>query len=74
MVAGMRASLDQIVKTSARIAKEKGFDMVFDSSGNTNTGIAFVLYHKESPDITDDVKAALKEISAKAEKPAAKAE
>ncbi|MEO5715183.1 MAG: OmpH family outer membrane protein [Luteolibacter sp.] len=75
MVAGMRASLDRIVKVSNKIAKEKGFDSVFDSSGNTNTGVPFVLYTKKAPDLTEDVQAALKDSEAAqkpVEKPAAK--
>ena len=59
MVASMRASLNKILETAGRIAKEKGFDMVFDSSGNTNTGVAFVLYSKEPADLTAEVKAAM---------------
>lgn len=61
MVAGMRASLDKIMEISRKVAKEKGYELVLDSSGNTNTGVAFVLYQKESPDLTDDVKAALQD-------------
>ena len=59
MVTSMRASLDRILETASRIAKKKGYEMVFDSSGNTNTGVAFVLYSKESADLTDEVKAAM---------------
>ena len=72
MVAGMRASLERIVKTSNKVAKEKGFDTVFDSSGNTNTGIPFVLYSKKATDLTEDVQAALKDSEA-GEKPVEKA-
>lgn len=61
MVARMRASLDQIMETSRRIASEQGYDLVLDGSGNSNTGVAFVLYHKDSPDLTDHVKAALQD-------------
>jgi outer membrane protein len=61
MVAGMRASLDEIMETSRKVGRERGYDLVFDGSGNTNTGLAFVLYSKESPDLTDDVKAALED-------------
>jgi Skp family chaperone for outer membrane proteins len=71
MVAGMRASLNNIVATSQKIAKERGYDSVFDSSGNTNTGLAFVLYSKKSPDLTEDVQSALKDSEA-ATKPAEK--
>ena len=78
MVSGMRASLDRIVKTSNKIAKEKGYDSVFDSSGDTNTGVPFVLYSKGAPDLTDNVQAALKDsepapAQKTAEKPAEKA-
>lgn len=61
MVTGMRATLGKIVKTSTKIAKERGFDTVFDSSGNTNTGVAFILYSKSAPDLTGDIQAALKD-------------
>jgi len=67
----MRASLDRIVKISNKIAKEKGFDTVFDSSGNTNTGVPFVLYSKNAPDLTVDVQAAIKDSEA-AQKPVEK--
>ncbi|MEO7098398.1 MAG: OmpH family outer membrane protein, partial [Luteolibacter sp.] len=78
MVSGMRASLDRIVKISNKIAKEKGYDSVFDSSGDTNTGVPFVLYSKDAPDLTDNVQAALKDSEPAAapktaEKPAEKA-
>jgi Skp family chaperone for outer membrane proteins len=61
MVLGMRASLDKILATSQKIAREKGFDTVFDGSGSTNTGLAFVLYHKNAPDLTEDVQSVLKD-------------
>ena len=72
MVAGMRASLDRIVKTSNQIAKERGFDTVFDSSGDTNTGVPFVLFSKNAPDLTADIMTALKasEAAATTTKPA----
>jgi len=72
MVAGMRSSLERIVKMSGKIAREKGYDTVFDSSGNTNTGIPFILYSKQVPDLTEDVQAALKD-SAPTEKRVEKA-
>ncbi len=72
MVSGMRASLQRIVKMSTKIAKEKGFVTVFDSSGNTNTGLPFILYSKQAPDITENVQAAIKD-SDPAEKPVEKA-
>lgn len=61
MVEGMRASLDRIAKVAARISKERGYDSVFDSSGNTNTGVPFVLFSKDAPDLTGDIQAALKD-------------
>lgn len=60
MVAGMRASLNKIMKASNQIAKERGYDSVFDSSGNTNTGVPFVLFSKSAPDLTGDVQSMLK--------------
>ena len=43
MVEGMRASLDRIAKMSSQISKERGYDVVFDGSGDTNTGGAIHL-------------------------------
>ena len=71
MVAGMRASLDRIATTSGKIAKERGFDAIFDSSGNTNTGVPFVLFSKSSPDLTPDVQAVLMQTEPAAPPPAA---
>ena len=71
MVAGMRASLDRIEAVSRKISKERGYDLVFDSSGDTNTGVPFVLFSKNAPDLTADIQAALKdsEPAAPASKP-----
>jgi outer membrane protein len=73
MVAGMRASLNRIQAASQKISKERGFDAVFDSSGDTNTGVPFILFSKDAPDLTPDIQAALKdsEPPAAASKPAA---
>ena len=68
MVTAMRESLDRIASISARIAKERGYDTVFDSSGNTNTGVPFILFSKNAPDITADIEAALKDDEATAGK------
>lgn len=73
MVAAMRESLHTITATSQRIAREKGFDLLIDGSGNTNTGVPFVLYQKTAPDITEDVKAALKDLAPAAGAPPAPA-
>jgi outer membrane protein len=69
MVAAMRSSLDRIVAMSNKLAQERGFDSVFDSSGSTNTGVPFVLFSKEAPDLTSDVEAALKDSEPKASVP-----
>jgi Skp family chaperone for outer membrane proteins len=59
LVTSMKASLGRILKTAQTIAQAKGIDYVFDSSGATNTGVGFILYQKGSPDLTEEVKAAL---------------
>jgi Skp family chaperone for outer membrane proteins len=59
MVTAMRASLDKIMETSRKVAADQGYDLVLDSSGHTNTGVAFILYRKDSPDLTDAVNSAL---------------
>ena len=69
MVAVMRTTLDRIVQVSHQIARERGYDSVFDSSGNTNTGVPFVLFSKNAPDLTPDIQAALKNSEAAAPKP-----
>jgi Skp family chaperone for outer membrane proteins len=65
MVRSMRESLDLIVEVSRKLAREQGYDNVFDPSGNTNTGVPFLLYAKDAPDLSDDVKAALKDLAAR---------
>ncbi|MBK1882638.1 OmpH family outer membrane protein [Luteolibacter pohnpeiensis] len=71
MVEVMRKNLQRIAEVSAKVAKEQGYDAVFDSSGNTNTGIPFILYSKSAPDLTDFVIAALQD--ANSEPPVEKA-
>ena len=61
MVEAMRFNLNQITEFSAKLAKEKGYDVIFDGTGNTNTGVPFVIYSKSAPDLTDDVIAALQD-------------
>ena len=72
MVAEMRESLNRISGTAARLAREQGYDAVFDSSGDTNTGLPLLLYVKDAPDLTNDVIAALGDeaAAAKARPPA----
>lgn len=60
MVTGMRDSLNRIVKASQQIAKERGYDTVFDSSGHTNTGVPFVVFSKSATDLTPEIQTALK--------------
>jgi len=61
MVEGMRASLDRISKMSSQVGKERGYNAVFDSSGETNTGVPFILFSKNAPDLTADIQTALKD-------------
>lgn len=70
-VAGMRASLNKIMEVARKISKERGYDLVLESSGNTNTGLPFILYIKNVTDLTDDVKAAIKDASPAPVQPAA---
>lgn len=70
MVAGMRASLERIAETSRKLAREQGYELVFDSSGETNTGVPFMLYQKDCPDLTAAVQAALQDAAAPAPAPA----
>jgi Skp family chaperone for outer membrane proteins len=55
MVTAMRDSLNRITEASRKIATERNMEGVFDTSGNSNTGVPFVLYSESSVDITDDV-------------------
>jgi Skp family chaperone for outer membrane proteins len=55
MVAGMRSSLGRITAAATQVARERNLDGILDISGNSNTGIPFVLYSKGAPDITEDV-------------------
>jgi Skp family chaperone for outer membrane proteins len=61
MVAGMRASLALIHETTRKVAVQQGYDLVLDDSGNTNTGVPFVLYQKNAPDLTTAVAKAIEE-------------
>jgi Skp family chaperone for outer membrane proteins len=63
MVQRMEASLARIRSVAAEVGEAKGYDWVLDSTGNTNTGLPFVLYAKSPPDLTDEVIAALSEPS-----------
>jgi len=66
LVAGMRATLNRITVVAQEISGKQGYDLVFDSSGNTNTGVPFVLFSKNAPDLTANIQSALKESEASA--------
>lgn len=59
LVTGMRATLDRIMEVAREVSTARGFDLVFDSSGNTNTGLPVVIFSKQATDLTADVQAAL---------------
>lgn len=59
MVAGMKQRLQLIRDTAEKLATESGYDLILDSSGNSNTGVPLVLYAKSADDLTDRVVAAL---------------
>lgn len=59
LVSGIREILTRITSTSEKLAKERGYDIVLDASGSTNSGVPFVLYSKEAPDLTDEVQSAI---------------
>jgi Skp family chaperone for outer membrane proteins len=64
MIAAMRESLDRIMEAAGRTARVHGCGLVIDSTGNTNTGVPFILYQKNAKDLTDAVKTALGEDAA----------
>ena len=59
MVDRMRESLGRISSAAEQLAKEQNLETVFDTSGNSNTGIPFVIYSGAAPDLTDAVQALL---------------
>ncbi|MGL5018316.1 MAG: OmpH family outer membrane protein [Luteolibacter sp.] len=59
MVTAMRASLHQIEAVSQKVSQAYGFDAVFDSSGETNSSVPFILFAKDAADLTVEVEAAL---------------
>lgn len=74
MVSEMRASLERITAAAIQLAEERNLDGVLDTSGNSNTGVPFVLYSGGAEDITEDVVALLAEKSSETEPEAAPAE
>lgn len=61
MVTAMRDSLRQITEASQQLAEERNLDVVIDTSGDSNTGVPFVLYSGDALDLTEDVIALLDE-------------
>ncbi len=59
LVTGMRATHSRILEVAREISTRRGFDSVFDSSGNTNTGLPFVIFNKNATDLTADIQAVL---------------
>jgi Skp family chaperone for outer membrane proteins len=55
MVTAMRDSLGRITAAAQQLAKERNLQGVFETSGNSNTGLPFVLYVRDAPDLTEDV-------------------
>ncbi len=51
----MRGILVKIQRTVSERAKEGNYDFIFDSSGNSNQGIPFVLHARETTDLTDNL-------------------
>jgi hypothetical protein len=53
----MRAILNETSAMVAKYAAEKGYDVVYDLSGNTNTGMAVIIYAKPGlmTDITSEI-------------------
>lgn len=49
----MRGILVKIQRTVSEMAKEGNYDFIFDSSGNSNQGIPFVLHARETTDLTE---------------------
>ncbi|GAA5481346.1 OmpH family outer membrane protein [Haloferula sargassicola] len=55
MVSEMTDQLGKIQEAAAGLAREKGFDLLLDLSGKTNTSLPFVVYAKDPVDLTDEV-------------------
>ena len=51
MVAATRESLGRISVAARQIATERNLEGVFDTSGNSNTGVPFVLYAANAEDV-----------------------
>jgi Skp family chaperone for outer membrane proteins len=49
----MRGILVKIQRVVSETAKEGNYDFIFDTSGNSNQGIPFLLHARETTDLTD---------------------
>lgn len=49
----MRGILVKIQRAVSDVAKEGNYDFIFDTSGNSNQGIPFVLHARDTTDLTD---------------------
>lgn len=49
----MRGILVKIQRAVSEMAKEGNYDFIFDSSGNSNQGIPFVLHARDTTDLTE---------------------
>ena len=59
MVTTSRELLDAVQQAAADLGRERGYDLVVDSTGNTNTGMPLLLHSREMPDLTEAVIARL---------------
>ncbi len=48
-------ALGAIREAATVLGRERGFDLVLDTSGNSNTGVPVLLYSKKIPDLTAEV-------------------
>jgi Skp family chaperone for outer membrane proteins len=64
MIGEMRKNLTLVHDAALSVAKEQGFDLLFDGSGNTNTGTPFILYQGAPVDLTGQVAESLSKRSA----------
>ena len=55
MVSEMNSELKRIQEVAAEAGRTKGFDLVLDLTGKTNSSVPFVIYAKAPVDLTDDV-------------------
>jgi Skp family chaperone for outer membrane proteins len=74
MVAGIKHRLGIIRAEAEKLARQDGYDLVLDSSGNSNTGMPLLLYAKNPADITERLMDSLAGESSPAEDAAPAAE